>query len=106
MRPILTAVALCLSLTSAAHAADDYIDRYCALLASYAEGQMEIRQLGGSLADALADIDSSTDEYGHYREIVLDAWSRPRWPTPASRRRAIETFRDDWHLKCLRDAEP
>lgn len=106
MRHVLTAVPLCLSLTSAAHAADDHIDRYCALLASYAEGQIDIRQLGGSLADALADIDSSADKYGHFREIVLDAWSRPRWPTPTSQAREIETFRDDWHLKCLRDAEP
>lgn len=86
---------------------DDYsASEWCAQVAELAAALMLLRQVGGSLQQGL-NVAGDPDDPAHgiTRMIVLDAWEQPRYSTGAVQQTVIGTFRDDWHLACIRAAE-
>lgn len=75
-------------------------------MAELAAALMLLRQAGGSLQQGLGVAGDPDDPaYSITRMIVLDAWEQPRYNTGAAQQTVIGTFRDDWHLACIRAAE-
>lgn len=91
----LTALALLAALNTSPEAEKDIA---CASLASFAETVMTIRQGGGALAKLL----EITADEPILRAITTTAYEMPRFSTPKYQKRAIENFRDEVHLSCLK----
>lgn len=77
----------------------------CAALGDMAGAMMQARQSGTSLSEALSIVRSvAADDPATAalaEAVVLEAWSAPRMSSPENQRRAVEEFRDTWHLVCL-----
>lgn len=81
-------------------------DAVCEEVATMAYAVMSLRQNGGSLSDTLSAAEADYEAMGDVpRRVVLDAFERPRYNTFSIRLDVADTFRDDWHLKCLRANE-
>ena len=70
----------------------------CAQYARLAEAVMDMRQLGGSLQQALNVVEPGTFS----EAIVLNAWERPRMVTESMQRRIVQDFVDEVYLTCIR----
>lgn len=77
----------------------------CATIGDMAGAMMQARQSGTSLSEALSIVRSvGADDpvaAALAEAVVLEAWSAPRMSAPENQRRAVEEFRDNWHLACL-----
>ena len=73
------------------------VDETCNAFAEMAGMTMQARQSGVALSDALG----VTNGNELLRQIVIDAYQRPRMSVSANRAREVEDFRTEWHLACL-----
>ena len=74
-------------------------DEDCAALGAMAEDIMWIRQNGGVMSELIARV-------GHvdlFRQIVLDAYARPRWPSESFQKTEVENFRNEVEHSCFSD---
>ena len=62
---------------------------------------MDARQYGVPLAKAYKTAKDSQV----IKNMVLNAYKEPMWPTDEYKEKAINTFSDEWLLVCLRDVK-
>lgn len=78
----------------------------CGNLAYHAEVTMRSHQSGVSLASSLeaaADVYSEeSEEYLGLRKMIIRAYSEPRYLTEERKKMAIDNFRDEIHVECLK----
>ncbi len=70
----------------------------CTYVATGAEHVMRARQSGVSLGHAL----EITKGDRFHTQLVMVAYEKPRYQSFNYQQRAIDTFRDEWHLTCLK----
>ena len=75
-------------------------DDRCMMVAMIAEGVMTARQTGVPLAEILHVVSQSPDP--RWRTLAIEAYTSPRYHTPAAQERATGDFRDALHVQCLR----
>lgn len=79
---------------------------------TFAKETMESRQSGVPISDImkiLEYMEDPTHELNRlspltdiYREMVIDAYARPRWNTKNNKQEAVENFINDWTLACYK----
>lgn len=78
----------------------------CGSLAYHAEVTMKSHQAGVSLANALEAAagvyGEESEEYLGLRKIIIRAYSGPRYLTKERKKMAIDNFRDEIHVECLK----
>ena len=86
-----------------AHAEDDV----CRSVAGLAEKVMVARQAGVKLSVLLQELETTPVDNTTpvIREVILGAYEKPRFTTEAYVKRAIEEYRNTWHVNCLRAME-
>lgn len=74
-------------------------DRVCADFAASARTVMKLRQAGARPEEMMARMGEDPGEIA--RRTVIDAFSKPREPTPERAERAIEDFGADAYVQCM-----
>ena len=78
----------------------------CKAVESLAENTMKARQAGSAASDMLGigEIEGvkGTNESKLLKIIVLSAFEVPRYSSPEYRRRAVEDFKNEWYIWCIR----
>ena len=92
MKHLITALAI--ALASPAYAEAETKDP-CAIWGDLAEMAMTARQKGVSLSRALRDV---TDDL--VRQVIIDAYEKPRYSGAQFQRREIQDYRSHWELLC------
>lgn len=102
MKTILTALFLTLPIATFAQPAE--VRSMCVAKSGAAEMIMQARQSGVSLTRMLEVLDTSdeTPAGAVTHQMVLEAYSHPRYQTPGVIRDVSNDFRDKVHLECLR----
>ena len=81
-------------------------DGVCRAVAGLAENVMVARQAGVKLSVLLQELEAEpTDSTAVIREVIIGAYEKPRFTTEAYVKRAIEEYRNTWHVNCLRAME-
>ncbi len=76
----------------------------CSLNAELAEVIMRARQAGVPMSQIMDAFGGDGNQIA--RAMTLAAYDSFRYHTENSKRRAVEDFRDEWYLKCVRDMMP
>lgn len=71
----------------------------CELIARYAGAVMFARQTGVDVTDVMR---SAREPSELKREMILDAYSKPRWGTQERRLQAERDFKNDTYVRCMR----
>jgi hypothetical protein len=95
MKRIITAIAFALSTT-----VTFAVELPCESIASTARTVMDARQSGVALSKVLAIVDQYPDTKTLMRQIVLDAYSKPRYSSEEFRLRETEEFGNTWEIAC------
>ena len=75
----------------------------CALISGWAAAVMYARQSGVDAAQVMeraAGNDGAVTTWK--REMILDAYAKPRWGTPERRLQAERDFKNDTYVRCMR----
>lgn len=75
----------------------------CELVSRWAASVMSARQAGADVAQVMeraAGEDGAVPAWK--REMILDAYSKPRWSTPERRLQAERDFKNDTYVQCMR----
>ncbi len=98
MKTLLITLAICLFLSAPSQAEKSWQEK-CATVGIFAEIVMENRQAGVSMAKMmeLTDADAVLSH-----EIIINAYSSPRYSTERVQKREVENYRDRWYLDCVR----
>lgn len=95
MKRIITAITFALSAT-----ASFAVELPCESIAKTARTVMDARQSGVALSNVLAIVDQYPNTKTIMRQIVLDAYSKPRYSSEEFRLRETEAFGDTWEIAC------
>ncbi|SDY98096.1 hypothetical protein [Nitrosomonas sp. Nm33] len=76
----------------------------CEVASAYATAIMESRQAGVAMSRLmeLTKEEGPKDDQSLIEMIIIDAYDRPRYSTEPMQQRAMEEFRDDTYLKCVK----
>ncbi len=82
----------------------DSIYARCQILSVLATAIMDSRHAGVSMADSMEIASRAEPESlaEAIRQVVIEAYSEPRYHTEELRKRTTEDFRDRWYLRCVK----
>jgi hypothetical protein len=92
-------IAICFAAAGAHAVAEDSWRTLCEEVADLASTTMASRQSGAPMANVM-----SMSEDPSFEDIVISAYERPRYTTQEHQQRAIQNFRDEWYLDCVKAA--
>lgn len=102
MRKIMTG--LLLSVLSIPSYADVDTDSFCESIMEAAEVTMRSRQTGISAVEAIELANNATGSMKTMlREMVVKAYSSPRYSTDEYRKSAADDFATEYYINCIRD---
>ncbi len=96
MKTLLITLAICLFLSAPSQA--ETWQETCASIGNFAETVMENRQAGVSMAKMMELTDTEL-----LQEIIINAYSSPRYSVERNQKREVADFRDRWYLECVRN---
>lgn len=71
----------------------------CELVSRWSASVMSARQAGADVAEVMR-VGAPVPDWK--REMILDAYAKPRWGTPERRLQAERDFKNDTYVKCMR----
>lgn len=99
-------IALLLAAGLAAPAVEGVEMKICYAIERQAEKIMSLRQRGLSLAEFMSDIDKSKNKkLGRIKPMVIAAYSVPRYETAGMIAKAIDDFKDERFLACIKSID-
>ena len=96
-------IALLLAAGLAVPTAESIEMKICYAIERQAEKIMSLRQRGLSLAEFMSEIDKSKNKkLGRIKPMVIAAYSVPRYETAGMIAKAIDDFKDEQFLACIK----
>ncbi len=97
MKTLLITLAICLFMSAPSQAEESWQET-CAAIGNFAETVMENRQAGVSMAKMMELTDTEL-----LQEIIINAYSSPRYSVERNKKREVADFRDRWYLECVKN---
>jgi hypothetical protein len=106
----LIAMTMLLLVSQGAHLEEDSGEEswreLCRVMAEGAESIMSQRQAGQSMSVLMDRMSGDNMMANFFETLIIDAYDRPRYSTDSMVSRAIEDFKNDAYLLCVRNFRP